>query len=392
MAESSNVHPDTRCVHAPSTGPRPGGSLTQPIYNSTVFEFGGASGREQVLYPRYHNTPAHVELGLQLAALEKTEDGVVTGSGMSAILAGLLSVVKAGDHVLALDSLYGGTMELLRHQLPRMGIEVDFFSGQRAGDAERLVKPGRTRLVYGESITNPVLEVPDLEGLVALAKRHGLVSMIDSTFATPMNFHPIALGFDLVMHSATKYLNGHSDLNAGVLVGRRELIDEARRTLKRCGGALDPNSCFLLARGLKTLALRMSRHNQNAMTAAMMLAEHPRVHRTLYPGLPCHPQHARAARLFAGGGGMIAIELKPAEGLTPAETAEAFLSRLKLIVPATSLGGVESIICRPAVATHGGLTAEERARAGIGDALLRLSVGVENAADLVGDLKQALAG
>lgn len=227
---------------------------------------------------------------------------------------------------------------------------------------------------------------------MALAKRHGLVSMIDSTFATPVNFHPIALGFDLVMHSATKYLNGHSDLNAGVLAGRRGLIDAARKTLKLCGGALDPNSCFLLARGLKTLVLRIARHNDTALTLAKMLAEHPRVHRTLYPGLPCHPQHDRAARLFAGGGGMIAIELKAADELTPAQTAEAFLSRLKLIVPATSLSGVESIICRPAVATHGGLTAEERARAGISDALLRLSVGIEDAADLLGDLDQALAG
>lgn len=390
MSDSKAGAFDTRCVHGADRTPRLAGSVVAPLVQSTVFEFGAAAGRGEVIYPRYHNTPAHAALSAQMAGLEGAEAGLVAGSGMSAITAGVLSRVRAGEHVLALDTLYGGTLELFRDELPRLGVAVDFLAAQTPAAWEQLVRPGVTRLIYCEPLTNPLIEMPDLEAIVALARRHGLVSMIDSTFASPVNLRPLELGFDLVMHSATKYLNGHSDLNAGVLVGSAALIKDATRVLKRLGGALDPHGCFLLARGVKTLALRVARQNANALAVAAFLDAHAAVLRTRYPGLPSHPQHERAARLLRGGGGMIAFELRPVAGLSAADTAERLLARLNLIIPATSLGGVESVISRPATASHVGLSPEQRAAAGIGDGLLRLSVGIEDAADLIADLAQAL--
>lgn len=385
------MNADTRCVVGGEIRPRIAGSVVPPVFLSTVWEFGGPSPAREAVYPRYHNTPAHTALAAQLAALEGGEAAVVAGSGMSAIMAGVLACVRAGERVAAIDTLYGGTLELFREELPRLGIEVDFLPAQRPEAWKSLIRPGVTRLLYAEPLTNPLIEMPDLEAIVALARQHGLVAMIDNTFPTPINLRPIELGFDVVMHSATKYLNGHSDLNAGVLVGRAAVIKDARRVLKRFGGSVDPFTCFLLGRGLKTLALRMARHNENGLAVARFLEGHPAVARVRYPGLASHPQHERAARLLRGGSGMVAFELKPRPGQRDAEVAEAFLSRLRLISPAASLGGVETIVSRPAAISHVGLTPEQRAAAGIGDGLLRLSVGIEDARDLIADLDQALA-
>lgn len=324
-------------------------------------------------------------MAAQMAALEQAEAGLVAASGMAAIAAGVLAVVKAGDHIVALDTLYGGTLELFTRELPRMGVSVSMVPVGKPEAWAAAVKPGVTKMFYCEPITNPLIDVPDLEAIVALAKRHSLVTMIDSTFATPVNFNPVTIGFDLVAHSATKYLNGHSDLNAGVLVGRRSLIDAATKSLKTWGGSMDPHAVFLLARGVKTLALRVAQQNRSAMMIAEALEKHPKIARVRYPGLASHPDHARAKRLFRGFGGMMAIELRGG-----AAEADAFLSRLRIATPATSLGGVETVLSRPAAASHVGLSAAERAALGITDGMIRVSVGIEDVEDLVGDFAAAL--
>ncbi|MBT8395383.1 MAG: PLP-dependent transferase, partial [Gemmatimonadetes bacterium] len=287
-------------------------------------------------------------------------------------------------HMLVQDCLYGGTTSLLNHELARLGISYTPMDPQAPDSWADLLRP-TTRLIYVESLTNPLVQVADLEAVVSFAGARGLVTVIDNTFASPVNFRPAELGIDLVMESATKYLNGHTDICAGVVAGSEDHVAQIKITLDHLGGVLDAHACFLLERGLKTLPIRVSGQNAAALRMAEFLEGHPRVAKVNYPGLASHGQHERAARLFEGFGGMLSFEL--AGGI---EEAETFLGKLTLPAHAASLGGAESLIVRPAAATHGGVPPEERARSGISDNLIRFSVGLEDVEDLLNDFDAAL--
>lgn len=370
---------DTQLIHA-GEADRVEGAVRMPIFQTAMFEHDDSPLR----YIRYNNTPNQEVLNRKLAVLEGAEEALVTGSGMTAITGAILSVLKPGEHLLAQNSLYGGTYGFVCTLLADLGITVSFFDAD-APDTWQSLLQTNTRAIYVESITNPLLHVCDLEGIVAFAQANNLTSLIDNTFATPFNYKATAAGFDLSLHSATKYLNGHSDIVAGVIVGKGEQIYKSRQTLKHLGGALDPHACFLLNRGMQTLALRMRQHNSTALALAKFLENHVKVAHVYYPGLPSHPQYERAARLFKGFGGMLSIELK---GELDAVTD--LIDRLRLPLYAPSLGGVESLMTRPAISSHAGLTSEEREIAGIRDSLLRISVGIEHEDDLIADFNQAL--
>ncbi|GIX50681.1 MAG: methionine gamma-lyase [Limisphaera sp.] len=370
----------TRCVHAGTyLDPVTGGACT-PIFRSTAHRFPHPTGRN--IYPRYFNTPNQQVVARKVAALEGAEEGLVFASGMAAITTLLAAYLRSGDHAVFQADLYGGTWELVSQQLPRWGIS--FSLARTEAEIRNACRP-ETRLIYVESPSNPLLRCLDLAAVAAFARSRGIPTAIDNTFATPFNQNPIALGLDLVVHSATKYLNGHSDVNAGVVVGRRTAIEQLRQVATLHGGMLDAEVCARLERGLKTLALRMERHNENALRLARFLQTHPAVAQVHYPGLPEHPDHAVARRQMRGFGGMLSFELRRPEAV------DRLLDRLRLILPALSLGGVESLICVPARTSHRRLSPEERHQLGITDTLVRLSVGIEDAEDLMADLDQALA-
>ncbi len=372
---------DTVAIHAGESEQRVDGAVRLPIFQTAMY----AHDSKPLRYIRYNNTPNQQIINTKLALMEGAEAALVTGSGMTAISGALLSVLKPGDHLLAQSSLYGGTYSFVTSLLDDFGIGVTFIDADRPDTWEAGLRP-RTRAIYVESITNPLLEVCDLEAVVAFAQAKGLVSIIDNTFTSPFNYRAVEHGFDLSLHSATKYLNGHSDIVAGAIIGRADLVTRSLHTLKHLGGALDPHACFLLNRGLQTLALRMRAHNANALALAQFLAKHRDVSRVNYPGLPSHPRHARARQLFNGFGGMVSIEL--AGGLS---AASRLIERLRLPLFAPSLGGVESLVTRPAMSSHASLTPQERARIGITDYLVRISVGIEGTGDLIADFDQALS-
>lgn len=374
----------TRLIHSGEPSGAIEGAVTMPIFQSATYTHSGQGQYHAVRYARLNNTPNHDALHTKLADICGAEAALVTSSGMSAITTALLTVLGSGDHLLAQDTLYGGTHSFLRHDATRLGIQTRAIDPQRPDTWEAALTP-QTRAIYVESMTNPLLQVADLEQVVAFARAHKLVSLIDNTFASPCNFRPLALGFDLSLHSATKYLNGHSDVVAGCVVGRAELVDQVRQKLNHLGGSLDPNACFLLQRGLKTLTLRVGQQNQNALALAQLLHAHPAIGQVHYAGLPSHPQHQRAASLFSGFGGVLSFTLKGG-----VEAAEALIERLHLPQHAPSLGGVETLITRPATTSHAGLSPEERAAQGISDSLVRLAVGIEGTEDLCADFIQAL--
>ena len=374
---------DTRAVHEGALSPRPLGAVSTPVFQTANFEYHGEQYHD-VGYLRLSNSPNHAVLHRRIASLEGAEDALVTGSGMAAISAALLTFLGAGDHLLVQDVVYGGTANLLQHDLPRFGITHTRMDPQDPASWEAALTP-RTRLVYVETLTNPLVQMADLEAVAAFARGHGLISMIDNTFASPVLCRPAELGFDLVMESATKYMNGHNDLVAGSISGSAERVRRIKLTLDHLGGSLDPHACVLLERGLKTIGLRVRRQSANALELARFLSGRPEIARVHYPGLAEHPQHRRAARLLGGGfGGMLAFEM--AGG---AAAADRFAARLSLPAVAASLGGVESLIVRPAAAIHSGLSAEERADFGISESLMRFSTGVEAAEDLIADFAQA---
>jgi cystathionine gamma-synthase/cystathionine gamma-lyase/cystathionine beta-lyase len=375
---------DTLAVHAGERRPDPEGSLVFPIYQGTVFEVAPGTGYHDIQYIRLNSTPTQVYLHDKLAALEGAEAALATSSGMAALTSVLHSVLHAGDHLLASDCLYGGTHDFLVEHAERLGWSYTFVDPQRPDTWAAAATP-RTRAFLVETITNPLVRVARLREVVAFARRERLTSVIDNTFASPVNLQPLALGFDLCVHSATKYLNGHSDLVAGSVAGSGELIERVRWTLNHYGGSLDPHACFLLARGLKTLALRVRAQNHNAHTLARFLHEHPKVAQVNYPGLADHPDHAHAAELLSGFGGVLSLRL-----IGGMDAAEALFKALRIPYLAPSLGGVETLITRPAATSHAGMSPQARQRVGIGDELIRLSCGIEDAADLVDDFSQAL--
>jgi cystathionine beta-lyase/cystathionine gamma-synthase len=384
--KTENSRIDTQLIHAGEPEAWIEGSAMMPIFQSTLYELSEKPDYHGLRYIRFNNTPNHLVLHAKLAALEKGEAALVTASGMAAISTSLLTVLSAGDHLLVQDSLYGGTHGLVTEELPAFGISYDFIDAEDPGSWQGLLRE-RTRAIYVEAITNPLLQVADLAAVARFAREHGLVSMIDSTFASPVNFRPLEHGFDLSIHSATKYLNGHSDIVAGAVIGGGELVEKIRRKVNHLGGSLDPHACFLLHRGLKTLALRVRHQNASALAIAGFLESAAGVSRVNYPGLASHPHHARARALFSGCGGVVSFEL--AGG---AEAAARLIARMKLPRHTVSLGGVETLITRPAVTSHFGMTAEERRRLGISDGLIRLAVGIEATEDLLEDFDQALRG
>jgi cystathionine beta-lyase/cystathionine gamma-synthase len=377
---------DTKLIHVGEPEPRIGGAVAMPIFQSAVFEGWSGQGYHDIHYIRLNNTPNHTALHTKLAALENAEAALVTGSGMAAIATSLLTVLSAGDHLLAHASLYGGTHDLITKDLPSFGIAYDFIDADDPASWKPLVREN-TRAIYVEAMTNPLLEVGDLAAVVRFAREHGLTSLIDSTFASPVNFRPLDIGFDLALHSCTKYLNGHSDMVAGAVIGGAELVEKVRHKLNHLGGSLDPHACFLLHRGLKTLALRMRHQNESTLRIARFLESAPGVRKVNYPGLESHPRHARARELFEGFGGVLSFELDGGD-----EAAGRFIDRVTIPRKTVSLGGIETLITRPALSSHAGLDREDLRRLGITDGLIRLAVGIEAADDLIEDLGNALRG
>jgi len=381
----SNKHQlNTKLIHAGEPEKRYGGAVSMPIFQSSTFEFGGQTDYHDLQYIRLNNTPNHIVLHEKLAALEGAEAALVTASGMAAISASLLTFLKSGDHFLAHESLYGGTHDLINKDFPDLGIECDFIDGCDPNGWEEKLR-SETKLIYVETITNPLLDVLDLNAVVDFAKKNNLLSLIDNTFASPVNYRPIENGFDLSLHSATKYLNGHTDIVAGAVIGSKELVTQVRHKLNHLGGSLDPNACFLMHRGIKTLGLRMERQNYNSFEVAKFLENHPRVARVNHPGLESSASHDRANELLDGTSGMVSFEIDGS-----IEEANLFMSHLNLFINTASLGGVESLVTRPVQTSHSGMAPEERLAAGIQDELIRLSIGIEDAEDLIADLGQAL--
>ncbi len=375
---------ETRLIHAGEPEPLIGGAVSMPIFQSATFEYRGQTSYHDLQYIRLNNTPNHAVLHQKLAAIENAEAALVAASGMAAISATLLTVLASGDHLLAQSCLYGGTHDLIAQDFNSLDIAFDFIDADDPA-AWREQLRSNTRAIYVESMSNPLLGVPDLKAVVEFAAAHGLVSIIDNTFASPVNFRPSEIGFDLSIHSGTKYLNGHSDIVAGAVIGRAELVGRVRHKLNHLGGSLDPHACFLLHRGLKTLAVRVRYQNESALKIARFLEQHPRVSHVNYPGLESHANYLRACELFDGFGGVLSFELNGG-----VEAADRFLENVSLPINAPSLGGVESLITRPATTSHSGMPPGDRARAGISEELIRLSVGLEATEDLIADFDRAL--
>ena len=375
----------TLAVHGGERRPGPEGSVVYPIYQGTVYSVEPGTGYHDIPYIRLNTTPSQRYLHDKLAALEGAEAAVATSSGMAAVTTTLLSILRAGDHLLASDCLYGGTHDFLTRHAGDLGWSYSFVDVHRP-ETWAAARTPQTRVFLAETITNPLMRVGLLREIAGFGRREGLLTVIDNTFATPVNFRPLRAGFDLCFHSATKYLGGHSDIVAGAVLGRTELIDRVRHTLNHYGGSLDPHAGFLLARGIKTLALRVRAQNENAMALAAFLGDHPEVATVNYPGLATHPDHAHAADLMSGFGGMLSLRLRGGES-----AAQTLLDAVRLPFVAPSLGGVESLITRPAATSHAGMSPQDRERLGITDDLVRVSCGIEGTADLIADFDQALA-
>ncbi len=383
--------PATVAIHAGLERHGVGVEVGLPISRTSNFTFPNteemkrwAAGKSKAyIYTRYGN-PTLAVVEKKLAALEGGEAAIVTASGMAAISSTLLGHLSAGEEVIASAQLYGGTYRLMRDTFSRLGIRVRHVPCSLEG-IEGLVTP-RTRVLYVESPTNPTLRLVDLEKAAGFARRHGLVAMVDNTFATPLLQKPLAMGFDVVLHSATKYLGGHSDIIAGAAIGSRDRIAKVREMVIELGGSMDPGAAYLLDRGIKSLAVRVARHSENAMAVARFLERHPKVAGVHYPGLKSHPDHALARRQMKGFGGMMAFDLKG--GLA---AARRFCDRVRVFLLAASLGGVESLVVLPAFTSHYNMSAQELKTAGVTPGTVRVSVGLEDAEDLIADLRQALA-
>lgn len=378
--EGEAMRKETECVHTGKyRDPATGGTNT-PIFTSSAYEY---LDREETLYPRYFNTPNQDAVVQKMCALEGAENGILLSSGMAAISTAVLALAKCGEHVVMMDELYGGTHAFATDTFERFGIRYSFA----ATDADSVLSAAlpETKVIVIESPTNPLLGVLDIGKVAAFARSRGIATIIDNTFATPIHQNPISLGIDVVVHSGTKYMGGHSDLCCGIALGSRDNTERMRAMGRSLGGSLNAITCYLLERSLKTLALRVERQTASAGRIAEFLSTHAKVRRVNYPGLPGFAGHRIARAQMRGFGAMLSFEL---DG--DAKDARGFLKRLELITPAVSLGGVETLICCPAQTSHSKISAEERRRIGISDSLLRLSVGIENVDDLVEDLQRAL--
>ncbi|MHB9106852.1 MAG: trans-sulfuration enzyme family protein [Armatimonadota bacterium] len=381
----------TRAIHAGEERRRYADSITTPIIQAATYTFADTKdieaytkgGKERFEYGRYGNPTEKIAMR-RLADLEGAEDAVVCSSGMSAVTTTLLTLLKSGDHMVITDDAYKKTLEFCHSYIQRFGIDCTVVPFGDYDALDRAVQ-ANTRLILSESPTNPYLNIFDLERLRQIKEKHGVLTLIDSTFATPFNQRPLEWGVDLVIHSCTKYLAGHNDILAGVVLGRKELIEGIRKLHKAMGGVIDPHCCYLLLRGMKTFALRVARQNETAQRVAEHLESHPMVKRVYYPGLPSHPHYEIATAQMTGFGGVISFDIRGSLA-----AAKRFLDNLHLCFIAPSLGGVETLITHPALVSYYDKSREERYALGITDTLIRLAVGVEEADDIIADLDQAL--
>ena len=382
----------TELIHRGERPPQGGSvALTVPIYETSTFVFESARDVERYqegslpayLYSRYEN-PTVVAAEEKIAAADGAEASLVFSSGMAATSTALMSLLSAGDEVVCASAIYGGTFHLIEHVLPRFGVKRRFVSLEQLADPASVIGP-QTKVVWFESPINPTLRCVDIRAIAASCRAANVLSVIDNTFASPVNQQPLAMGIDLSMQSVTKYLNGHSDVTGGVLSGTRAVLAPMSKLRRLLGGVMDPQPAYALGRGLKTLPLRVARHNANAMTVATFLEAHPAVARVYYPGLASHPDHAIAARQMSGYGGMVCIDVKDGQ-----KGAYRAFDRFKVIKRAASLGGVESLCSLPILTSQFGLSDDELALAGVTRGMMRLSIGLEDPEDLIEDLDQAL--
>ena len=377
---------ETKLIHAGEPEPRIEGAISIPIFQTAMYETEGGTNYHDIQYIRLNNTPNHKALHTKLAALENAEAALVTASGMAAITTSLLTLLSAGDHLLIQDSLYGGTHDFINSHFSAFGLSFNFIDGQDPESWKDKIKPN-TKAIYVETLSNPLLQMSDLKAIISFAREHGLVSLIDNTFASPINFRPSEMGFDLSIHSCTKYLNGHSDIVGGAVIGSADLIKKVTQKLNHLGGTMDPHVCFLLHRGLKTLALRVRHQNQSALKIADFLENHPSVNHVNYPGLQSYAKHNWAKEWLDGFGGMLCFEIEGGK-----DKAKQFMNNTHIPLIAPSLGGVETLLTRPAATSHLGMSPEDRKSIGISDSLIRMSVGIESTEDIIADFKQALEG
>ena len=370
----------TVCIHQGQIEDNQFGGAISPIYMATSYPFMDVKDKR---YPRYFNTPNQEAVASKVAALENAEKALPFSSGMAAISTSLFAFLKSGDHVVFQNEIYGGSHHLIVEEFDKYGIEYSFTKGLAVIDFENEIR-SNTKVIYIETPSNPLLSITDISAVAELAKKNDLVSMIDNTFASPMNQTPIDYGIDLSIHSATKYLGGHSDISAGVVAGSKEMVDKVMYKGRNFGGNLSDFMCFLLERSIKTLALRIEKHNENAQFLADSLSGNSLVKKVYYPGLISHKNHDIAKKQMHGFGGMMSFDLDDKLH------AKLFLKELNMIKPSMSLAGVESTIIQPSLTSHALLTAKERKAQGISDNLLRLSVGLENKEDILADIEQAL--
>ncbi len=372
-------HLATRCVHAGSHTDVPTQGTVAPIQTSTAYGYLHTDERH---YPRYFNTPNQQRVATKVASLEGAEAGVLFASGMAAISTTLFAYLKPGDHVLMQTGLYGGTTAFAEHDLKAIGVDVSYTAGLSVLDFEAGFRQN-TKVVYLETPSNPLLNLVDIEAVAGLSRQHGAISMIDNTFASPISQTPHLLGIDIVLHSATKYLGGHSDITAGIAVGSSAHMEQVLAKARHLGGSCEAQTAALLERSIKTLALRVRQQTENAQAMAEWLEGREEVAKVNYPGLTNHPQHELAKRQMHGFGGMLSFELT--QGIDPV----AFQQNLKLVASAMSLGGVDTSVCSAYLTSHGSISAERRAAEGISDQLIRMSLGIEDVRDLQKDVAQA---
>jgi len=366
-------------------------SVVYPIYQTSTFAVEKTDDYQKFIdevddfyiYSRYGN-PTVKEVEKRLALIENADDSILFSSGMAAITTTILSHVQSGDEIISLSSIYGVTYRFFRDYLPKFGVKVKFFQIEKVDEIEKLISP-KTKLIYFETPVNPTTRIVDIEKIVKFAKREDLTTIIDNTFATPINQNPIDFGVDIVIHSATKYLSGHSDLILGCVMSSRERIERIRKFKNVFGGNPDPHQAFLLGRSLKTLELRVKRQNENALKLAEFLSSHRKIRKVLYPGLKNHPEHELAKKQMSGFGGMLSFEIDGDLGRT-----KKFCDSLKVALNATSLGSVETLVSIPVLTSHVGMKKDELERAGISESMVRVSVGIENIEDIVWDFEQAL--
>ncbi|MGA0211416.1 MAG: trans-sulfuration enzyme family protein [Flavobacteriaceae bacterium] len=370
----------TLCVHAGSLVDEQHKGAISPLYPSTSYAFNDV---EIGQYPRYFNTPNQRGLAEKIAALEGAEAGLIFSSGMAAVSTALLSHLKSGDHVIFQDDLYGGTRNFVKHEFPKFGIEFSFTKGTQIADFENEINKN-TKGIYVETPSNPTLKIIDLKGVAALAKKAGVWTMIDNTFASPVNQNPIVQGIEIVIHSATKYLGGHSDISAGAVLGTKKAIETVFQSAKNLGGNLSEYAVWLLERSIKTLFLRVHAQNENAQGMAEFLVRQDWIEKVYYPGLHTHPDHHLAKKQMKGFGGMLSFDL--AEGID----CKTFLTHLNLVKPTMSLAGIESTALSPRLTSHALLTEEERIAQGITPQMVRFSLGIEALEDLQEDLVNAI--